>query len=127
MRSIMRKTRCGWLNSLMLLLLGGCAGINDTPRVDLRGEDRVRFEADLKECQSYAARADKTAEAATTGAAVGGVIGAAINVVVGGGGAAVAGGSGSISAGIISGTGAVQRQRQQVRKCLDDRGYNLID
>ena len=127
MQSMMRKTRCGWLSSLILSLLGGCASVDDTPRVDLRGENRVRFEADLKECQSYAAKADKTVEAATSGATAGGVIGAAINVAVGGGGAAVAGGSGAISAGIISGAGAVQRQRQQVRKCLDDRGYNLID
>lgn len=125
--SIISKLRYRWLSSIMLLLLGGCASVDDAPHVDLRGEDRTRFEADLKECQSYAAKVGKTAEATTSGAAAGGVIGAAINVAVGGGGAAAAGGTGAISAGIISGTSAAQRQRQQVRKCLDERGYNLID
>ncbi|MDD3884157.1 MAG: hypothetical protein PHW66_04405 [Gallionella sp.] len=93
--------------------------------MDLRGEDSGRFEADLKACQSYAAKVEETAT--TSGAATGGAIGAAINVAVGGGGVAVAAGTGAISAGIISGTSATQRKKQLIRKCLDERGYNLLD
>jgi hypothetical protein len=121
----MVKVRGCRFGSAMFFLLVGCASV-DEPRVDLRGDDRVRFEADLKACQSYAAKVEETATATTSGAATGGAIGAAINVAVGGG-VAVAAGTGAISAGIISGTSATQRKKQLIRKCLDERGYNLLD
>ena len=38
--------------ALWLLSTLGCSSLSDTPRVDLTGEDKARYETDLKACQA---------------------------------------------------------------------------
>jgi len=113
--------------ALWLLSALGCSSLSDTPRVDLTGEDKARYEADLKACQAQAAKAEDSTQTTVEGTATGGILGGAINVGMGAGGIGAAIGTGAISAGIISGSHSAERKKQRVRACLDAKGYNLID
>ena len=69
------------LSAWLVLSLGGCAapgGAHYRPIVDTKGVDLNRYEADLRECQSYATQTAGAAESAATGAAAGALFGAVV-------------------------------------------------
>ena len=113
----------------LVALLSGCATYR--PIVDMQGVDQNQFEADLRECQSYAEQVSPVAEAAV-GAAIGVGVGAALGAVVGslvgeaGRGAemgmAIIGTEGAIM-GVSSG---IAGQRDVIRNCMAGRGYSVL-
>lgn len=118
------------LSAWLVLSLGGCAapgGAHYRPIVDTKGVDLNRYEADLRECQSYATQTAGAAESAATGAAAGALFGAVV---------AAAGGRSynrTSSAGIGAVTGAAGAglqgetdQRNIIRRCLSGRGYRVL-
>lgn len=119
----MKKVYKRWI---VPILLCGCTS-TVAPRVDMTGVDPVRYEADLRDCQSYAAKAKNVGGTSAEASVTGGVLGAAINVAAGAGSIGVAATSGAISSGILTGAREENLQNQQVRSCLDRLGYNLLD
>lgn len=116
---------------LAVAIVAGCAhtGANYRPIIDTRGGsvDLNRYEADLRECQQYAAQTAGAAESAAVGAAAGAILGAVL--------AAAAGRSydraatarvGAVS-GAVAGAGSGETdQRNIIRRCLAGRGYSVL-
>jgi len=73
-----------FLNLVALTILGGCAGANVRPIVDLKGKDQATYENDLQQCQSYATQQSGAATTGAMAAAGGAVLGAALGLVAGG-------------------------------------------
>lgn len=91
-------------------------------------QDRARYEFDLSQCQSYAARVSP-ARNSVVGAVAGAVLGAAIGVAVGNNSdfARYGARAGAIS-GAVGGAGnAYQVQINIVRNCMAGRGYQILD
>jgi outer membrane lipoprotein SlyB len=109
------------------LFLSGCAGVASyRPIVDLKGVERVKYQADLEDCKDYGERVnpyEKGFIGATLGA-VGGLFGNVVlgksiisqgNIVIGSGAGAVYGaGKGMLS------------QKGVVDTCLVGRGYKVL-
>jgi outer membrane lipoprotein SlyB len=119
-------TVIAWLScaAVILFLVAGCAAYQ--PIIDNRGVDPARYQADLYECQQYAARVDPAANAAGT-AIASAVMGAALGAIFGnrqavGQGAAAFGLLGAASGG-AQGAAA---QREIVLRCLNGRGYRAL-
>ena len=106
---------------LAALALAGCAGVR--PIVDMQGRSAYQYEADLADCQQYAAGVDVGGHA-LVGAALGAGLGAALGAVLGdaGTGAALGAISGGAT-GLGQGAGA---QVDVVRRCLAGRGWNVL-
>jgi uncharacterized protein YcfJ len=115
------------------LALGGCATTGGTgaqwaPIVDLKGGDPTRYQADLAECQAYAAQQAGAAEQAMAGAVAGAIFGALLAAAAGGGYSrnqhagvgAVVGAAGGIAQGETD-------QRSVTRRCLLGRGYSVLN
>ena len=103
----------------------GCAGPAYRPIIDTQGVDFNRYEADLRDCQSFSTQ---TADAATSGA-----VGAAAGAVLGSVLAGVSGDNrkssaelGAIAGAIIGGAGGETNQRNIIRRCLAGRGYRVL-
>lgn len=110
-----------------LALLTGCAtgptGANYVPMVDLKPGQDSTYNADLADCQAYAARTATAMDGAVGGAIAGAILGLAFNAVLGGGHRSAWAGSGALS-GALSGAGAAETgQRDVIRRCLVGRGY----
>lgn len=104
---------------------------NEDPVVDVPAGEEERYANDLKECRALAASAQGNKKAGVkTGRRVGVIAGAAGGALTGEGavkGAAVGGAAGGV-AGRTAGT--VQDSTDSgfvVRKCLDGRGWNVLD
>lgn len=111
------------------LIVSACAntGANYRPIIDSKGIDFNRYEADLKECQSYAQQTADAGQSAAAGALVGALLGAAISHAAGsrydhGAAARVGAVSGAAGAGVEGET----NQRNIIRKCLAGRGYHVL-
>jgi outer membrane lipoprotein SlyB len=111
------------------LLFSGCAttGANYRPLIDSKGVDFNKFEVDLKECQSYATQTADAAQSAAVGAVAGALFGAAI---------AAAGGSrydrnatarvGAVTGAVGAAAEGETNQRNIIRRCLNGRGYQVL-
>jgi outer membrane lipoprotein SlyB len=112
--------------ALILIALTGCAsmGAQYVPLVDMAGRDQSRFNSDVAECQSFAARRIDAGNFAVVGAIATGLLGAFLaprgfrNEVAGH--AAVLGALGGGGEGL--GT-----QREIIIRCMAGRGYNVLN
>lgn len=126
--------RIGLLNKPLAMALivsvAACAGTgaNYSPMVDTRSIDASRYYTDLAECQAFARNQPGAADNAAAGALVGALIGLvfaaathdrAYNGVYAGVGAASGGMSGAVA--------GEQGQRDVIRKCLQGRGYSVLN
>ena len=114
----------------IMALLSGCAattGANYRPIIDSKGIDFNRYEADLRECQSYATQTASAAQSAAAGAVAGAVLGAAI--------AAAAGSRydrsstarvGAVTGAVGAGVEGERNQRTIINRCLAGRGYKVL-
>ena len=114
--------------AIAVAILTGCAGANYRPIIDTRGVDQNRYEADLRDCQGFAARAAGAVESAAAGAIVGAILGSIIAAAVGGNRqvrnqssalGAVSGATGAGAQGEIN-------QHDIVRRCVAGRGYSVL-
>jgi hypothetical protein len=109
--------------SLAVLALAGCMA-HPEPIVDLKGLDPEIFQRDLEECRVYADQVS-TGQAAVKGAAVGAVIGAATGAISGD--AAEGAGYGGIYGAAESGLGAEGERHVVFARCLEGRGYRVLN
>lgn len=110
--------------------LSGCAmqptGANYRPMVDQRSAG-ANYEADLAECQQYAAQRAGAGTGAVAGAAAGAIFGLLLNAAIGGGFRHSLAGAGALS-GAVSGASANEgTQREIIRRCLQGRGISVLD
>ena len=110
--------------ALALLFTSGCASYQ--PIIDSQGVDAAKHQADLSQCQQYAAQlnpAEHAVGGAVAGAVLGGVLGAIVgNRSVARQSAATWGVVGGAS-GAASGANA---QRTIVLRCMAGRGYKVL-
>jgi len=118
-----------FLNLVALTILGGCAGANVRPIVDLKGKDQATYENDLQQCQSYATQQSGAATTGAMAAAGGAVLGAALGLVAGGNRTGITQTAGV--GGVIGGAGGMfegnKAQENVVKQCLRGRGYNVLN
>ncbi len=111
--------------------LAGCARPYQ-PIVDLKEVNLLAYEQDLAECRALAGQVDvggETIGAGLVGAAIGAAIGAATGAVVGAPGTGAAFGAAAAgTTGLASGAAhGVATQEQVLRRCLDGRGYRVLN
>lgn len=109
--------------ALASLSIGGCAA-NPDPIVDTRGVDPNALARDWSECEAYTEQiviAEGVAKGSATGAAVG-AIGGAINGNVG-----RAAANGALYGGTVSGLDADREQSRVFKRCLQGRGYRVLN
>jgi len=108
---------------LATLWVAGCAA-NPDPIVDTRGVDSNALARDWSECEAYTEQvviAEGIAKGSATGAAVG-AIGGAINGNVG-----QAAANGALYGGTVSGLDADREQSRVFKRCLQGRGYRVLN
>lgn len=110
----------------LAVLTTGCAtvGTRYVPVVDLKDKDPVKYESDLKECQTLSEQRGDTAGAAVAGAAFGAILGAIL--------APREFRNGMVNRGALMGAGsgagqAVQTQQAIIKQCLTGRGYAVLN
>ena len=118
-----------FLSLIALTILGGCAGANVRPIVDLKGKDQATYDNDLQQCQSYATQQSGAATTGAMAAGAGAVLGAALGLVAGGNRTGIAQTAGV--GGVIGGAGGMfegnKAQENVVKQCLRGRGYNVLN
>ncbi len=119
---------------LIAFLVSACALPQYSPIVDREASNfnYDRYQQDLYECRAYA-REISPANRAIGESIVGAGIGAAMGAILGSGYHRAGSGAG-IGAGITGITGAlhgagsaIAEQKAIVKKCLEDRGYKVLD
>ena len=116
MRNIM-----GWITLLGIVFVAGCAG-SSKPVIDPAGVDMEQYNIDLAECEQISEQVDqKAGTGAAGGAVVGGLLGAITgNTARGAGAGAVVGGA--------RGIGSTNEEKARVvKKCLRNRGYQILN
>ena len=120
-----RHHQAGAVVACVALLLTGCATYR--PVVDMRNvSDTQQYELDLSECQQYAQQVDPAANAAV-GAVVGALLSAAAGAIFDDpwtGAYAAAGAIGGAAGGGIAGG---QNQKDIIRRCMSNRGYEVLN
>ena len=118
-----------YLLTLMVLLLGACAGADIRPIVDMRGVNEARYENDLTECQNYAKEAGGMGGKAAKGAGAGAVVGGLLGLVTGGNRTEIiqAAGAGTVIGGAGGAYKGNESQEAIVKKCLVGRGYKVLN
>ena len=120
------------LSITALSTLVGCSngyqyGAPDKVIVDTLGVDPYSYEMDLADCEAYAMQVSvgqRTAEGAVEGGLVGGVLGA----VLGNSDSAKRGaGAGAVVGGVKGNKGARHEQDRVVKRCLNGRGYRVLN
>src|SRR5690606_7065879 len=110
----------------LLLLVAGCSAWNYEPVVDLRTPaQRESYDWDLMVCRNLAAREDPAwgaASGALLGAAVGGAVGVAVDDSYALGAAKAGAVAGAIGGTVNSYSGI----HGIVKRCLEGRGYNVL-
>lgn len=116
----------------LVLLLTACA--SSAPVIDHRASNKTmgQYERDLAECRQYASQRNATGETlggALGGAALGAALGAATGAISGNPatGAAYGAAIGGIGGGSMAGFNATSSQRGIVRRCMEGRGYRVLD
>ncbi len=106
---------------VLLLALTACA---TKPIVDTKGLDQAQFEQDLAECTALAEQIDQGGTAlksAAAGAVIGGLFGAISGDI--GRGAAF----GGLSGGTVGALSGDQEKASIIRRCLENRGYTVLN
>ena len=108
-------------------LLAACAGASYRPMIDSRDVDMNKFEADLRDCQQYAAQVSGAGTNAAIGATAGAIFGAVLAAAAGsrydrGATARVGAVTGAASGGVQGET----NQRDVIRRCIAGRGYSVL-
>jgi len=118
-----------YLLTLMVLLLGACAGADVRPIVDMKGVNEARYENDLAECQNYAKEAGGMGGTAAKGAGAGAVVGGLLGLVTGGNRTEIiqAAGAGAVIGGAGGAYKGNESQEAIVKKCLVGRGYKVLN
>lgn len=121
-----------WVLVFITMFITGCAnghryGAPDKIIVDTRGVDPYAYQVDLTECKDYAAQvevSDRTLEGAAEGAVVGAVLGAVL-----GNHETVerSTGAGAVLGGVKSNKRARHEQERIVKRCLQGRGYKVLN
>lgn len=109
--------------------LSACAttGQNYRPIIDTKGVQASKLEADLRDCQSFAAQSANAAQSAAAGAVAGALLGALL--------AAAAGSNysrnqsarlGAVYGAVGAGADGETDQRNIIRRCMTGRGYTVL-
>jgi hypothetical protein len=113
------------------LFVGGCAGADYRPVVDMRGHTEAAYRQDLAACQQKARGVRNNADVAED-AGIGAVGGAAGGAVLGaiGGAPGLGTGVGAL-AGLVGGGGYKEvqtenREERVVTNCIRARGYTVL-
>ena len=111
----------------VVALITACAGASYRPMIDSRNVDMNRFEADLRDCQQYAAQVAGAGTNAAIGAGIGALFGAVLAAAAGsrydrGATARVGAVTGAASGGAQGETD----QRDVIRRCIAGRGYSVL-
>lgn len=97
------------------------------PIVDTKGIDISQYELDLEECETFADEISPT-KSIVKGTATGAAIGTVIEAVTNGSKRTKdATGLGAIAGGGKSGIRAVQEKEQVVKRCVRNRGYQVLN
>ena len=117
--------------ALAAALLTGCAtapgGAQYVPLIDIKPEQGANYSADLTDCQAYAERAVGAGAGAAGGAVAGALAMGILSAVLGGGGHGRWAAVGALS-GAASGAAAGEtNQRDVIRRCMDGRGYSVLN
>ncbi|MBB3142833.1 glycine zipper family protein [Halomonas organivorans] len=110
------------------LVMAGCANVsNYRPLIDTKGVDGAQYEQDLRECRAYAQRINPQSQA-VMGAIVGALATAATVAIAMDSGDYLgrSAGVGAVAGAAEGGGSAVVAQRRAVHKCLDGRGYSVL-
>ena len=112
----------------LFVLLAGCS---TSPKfiVDYSNYDRGQFEADLAECEALAAQVDTQGDIMTgalVGATMGGVLGG-ISDPNTGRGVRDGVGVGAVVGALSGGGSSFAEKRQIERRCLENRGYEILN
>jgi outer membrane lipoprotein SlyB len=130
----MSKLPCSLVSLISAVLFtSGCAngyGGYGAPKqiiIDTQGVDMSDYHQDLADCENYARQIDvraETTESVVEGAVVGGVIGAVLGNHET---AERSAGAGAIIGGVKGNKRARYEQERVVRRCLNGRGYKVLN
>lgn len=121
-----------WLVTALAIFLIGCAngyryGAPEEVIIDTLGVDPYQYEVDLADCKDYAAKID-VSNRTVEGAAEGAVVGAVLGAVVGNSNTSKRGaGAGAVLGGVKSNERARHEQQRVVKRCLQGRGYKVLN
>ena len=112
------------ISLLGIVVAAGCAS-KSKPVIDPAGIDMEQYEIDLAECEQIAEQVDqKAGEDAAGGAIIGGLIGAITGDITG---AVKGAGVGTVIGG-AKGAGSTSKEKERVvKKCLRNRGYEILN
>ena len=114
---------------LAVALLAGCAtapgGANYAPMVDT-GHRIGDYNADLAECQTYAASGAGSGDGAAAGAVGGAVVMGLLSAILGGGGHGRWAAVGAVTGALQGAAAGEANQRAVVVRCMQGRGYNVL-
>ena len=105
------------------IYISGCSG--HSPIVDTKGVDMSNYENDLAECQQYAEQVSAGKDVAI-GAGAGAALGWAITAI-GGGDKSAATGIGAVTGGAAGLGKSAQEQKNVISRCLQGRGYRILN
>ena len=103
--------------------IGGCAAHPD-PIVDTNGVDPERYAEDWAECEAYTEEV-LIAEGVVKGSVVGAAVGAAAGAISGD--AAEGAAYGGLYGGTRSGLDADRMRQRVFKRCLENRGYDVLN
>lgn len=111
------------------LILGGCAttpgGAAYRPVID-SGHRLGDYDADLRECQAYAASGAGSGDGAVAGAVGGAVVMGLLSAILGGGGHGRWAAVGAVAGGLQGAAAGEAGQRAVVVRCMQGRSYNVL-
>ena len=108
---------------LSIILLSGCASYR--PIVDTRGVNQASYETDLRDCQAYAEQVSPAGHAAV-GAFIGAGLSLAISAILGGDNGTSAA-VGAVLGGATGAGGGAEAQVNVIRRCMQNRGFNVLN
>ncbi|NNF15863.1 MAG: glycine zipper family protein [Gammaproteobacteria bacterium] len=108
---------------MFVFLIAGCAS-HPAPIIDKRGVNMETYQRDLAECQEYASQVG-IASGAAKGAAVGAVVGAAAGAI--GGNVDEGAGYGATAGAVRSGLKNQNTKESIAKRCLQGRGYKVLN
>ncbi|MCI5106148.1 MAG: glycine zipper domain-containing protein [Pseudomonadales bacterium] len=117
-----------WLFLLLTSFsLTACQGLQDDPIIDPRGVNMTQYQRDLAACRAIAGQVEVGQDTAA-GAVAGAVAGAAIGAIVGDSDTAQGGaGVGAVLGGSRAAMRSLREQERVVRRCLNGRGYRVLN
>ena len=106
-------------------ILVACSG--HRPIVDPKGQNMANYENDLKECQALSRQAEPGGEALRSGL-IAALLGGAIGGIGWGGSSSIGTGAaiGAVTGGVSGGISGADKQKDIIRRCMSNRGYNII-